>query len=167
MPHCAPKVCIGVVRANCERIRSHGTSSSAQMSRARCYTCSCNPLSAPLSFARRRLHLLFVMTAVAVSVTRETDGATDGGGGSATWLEVVGDGSDDVGRIGGGPIGFFSLPSSHLSHSYYRRQESGMPRPSSPRVSQLLPPAKTQDCHLKCFHGSNQRRNGKVLWAKR
>ena len=104
-------------------------------------------------------------TAVAVSVTRETDGATDGGGGSATWLEVVG-ADDDMGRIGGGPIGFFSLPSSHLSHSYYRRQESGMPRPSSPRVSQLLLPSKTQDCHLKCFHGSNQRRNGKVLWAK-
>ena len=56
------------------------------------------------------------MTAVAVSVTRETDGATDasdGGGGSATWLEVVG-ADDDMGRIGGGPIGFFSLPSSHL-----------------------------------------------------
>ena len=53
-------------------------------------------------------------TAVAVSVTRETDGATDGGGGgSATWLEVVG-ADDDMGRIGGGPIGFFSLPSSHL-----------------------------------------------------
>ena len=71
----------------------------------------------------RLLHLLFVMTAVAVSVTRETDAAADGGGGgSATWLEVVGDGSDDVGRIGGGgPIGFFPPPSSYLSHSHLRR----------------------------------------------
>ena len=76
VPHCAPKVCIGVVRANCERIRSHGTSSSAQMSRARCYTCSCKPR------CRRRLSPssspLCDETAVAVSVTRETDGATDG-----------------------------------------------------------------------------------------